>query len=77
MKTNTKALVVVLFVGLAMAIVGSIFMGIAPGDFNLIPLGMTLRDIGYITFALSGIVLTGLSVASAVSGEQKKHEKKD
>ena len=75
MKINAKTIIVILVVGLATAVVGAILMGIAPsGDYNIQPLGSTLRDIGFITAVLCGIILTGLSVSGAVNGENQKKD---
>ena len=77
---NIKTAIVVLFIGLTTAVVGSILMGInsmGPGaSFNIIPLATMLKDIGFIAAALAGVVITGFCVVTAVQGETPSKDKK-
>ena len=67
MKRFSIAALIVLSVGLAMTVVGSVLVGVTfTGNFDATPLAATLREIGYITAALSGIVLVALGVSHAI-----------
>lgn len=80
MKKCVKTAIVILAVGLAMVLVGSILQGITWGNgFNGALLAAALNNIGYIAAMLSGVVLTGFGVAAAVHGEDKttNEEKED
>ena len=70
-KIMTSALIVIA-VAVAMVLLGSILKSIAwDGDFDGSVIGVALTDLGYIGAVLSGIVLTGVTVASAAKGEDK------
>lgn len=77
MKKFMTTAIVILSIGLAMVLTGSVLNGIAwaAGGFNGAELAKALVNIGYIATMLSGIVLTGLGVACAVRGEDKKEGK--
>ncbi len=72
MKKCVNTAIIILAIGLAMILVGSILQGITWGNgFNGDTLADALNNIGYIAAMLSGVVLTGFGVATAVKGEDK------
>ena len=72
MKKILMSTVIVLSVGLAMVLIGSILNGISwSSDFNGASFADALTSIGYIVAMLSGVVLTGLGVAYAVKTDCK------
>ena len=72
MKKLITTAIVILSVGIAMILVGSILKGITwSADFNGADLASALNNIGYIAATLSGIVLAGLGVATAIKGCNK------
>lgn len=72
MKKILMTTVIVLSVGLAMVLVGSILNGISwSSDFNGASFADALTSVGYIVAMLSGVVLTGLGVAYAVKTDCK------
>lgn len=80
MKKVIMTTIIILSIGLAMVLVGSILQGINWGTgFDGTELATALSNIGYIVAMLSGVVLTGLGVAYAVRGESNKDsdEKKE
>ena len=82
MKKLITTTVVILAIGIAMVVVGSVLKGVAWGtDFDGTQLATALSNIGYIVAALSGIVLTGVGIATAVkstnSDDKRDKEKKD
>ena len=62
MKKFIITTIVLLSVGLAMVLVGSILQGVnwSTADFNGDPFASALTTIGYLVAVLSGVVLTGL-----------------
>ena len=77
MKKFISTAVIILSVGLAMVLVGSILQGITwNGDFDGTNLAGALVNLGYIGTMLSGVVLAGLGVATAIKGESKDENKK-
>lgn len=80
MKKVIMTTIIIVSIGLAMVLVGSILQGINWGTgFDGTELATALSNIGYIVAMLSGVVLTGLGVAYAVRGENNKDsdEKKE
>lgn len=80
MKKFIVTTIVLLSVGLAMVLLGSVLQGInwSTTDFNGDYLASALSTIGYLVAVLSGVVLTGLGVSTAILGNCKKeNEKKD
>lgn len=80
MKKFIITTIVLLSVGLAMVLVGSILQGVnwSTADFNGDPFASALTTIGYLVAVLSGVVLTGLGASTAILGNCKKeNEKKD
>ncbi len=81
MKKFIITTIVLLSVGLAMVLVGSVLQGInwSTADFNGDPFASALTTIGYLVAVLSGVVLTGLGVSTAILGNCKKEkaEKED
>ena len=70
MKKLIKISAVVLFISLAMILVGSILRGIAwEPEFDGALMGVAFNNIGYIAFALSGVVLTRVGVLMAAKGD--------
>ena len=78
MKKFILTTIVLLSVGLAMVLVGSVLQGInwSTADFNGDPLASALTTIGYLVAVLSGVVLTGLGVSTAILGNCKKENEK-
>lgn len=78
MKKFILTTIVLLSVGLAMVLVGSVLQGInwSTQDFNGDYLANALSTIGYLVAVLSGVVLTGLGVSTAILGNCKKDESK-
>ena len=78
MKKLTTAVIVFLAVGLAMIIVGSILQGIQwQQNFDGTAFAQALNNVGYIVAMLSGVVLAGIGVASAIKGENCKAKDQD
>ncbi len=76
MKKLITTTIVILAVGLAMVLVGSVLQGITwSSSFDGTTLASSLTTIGYIVAMLSGVVLTGLGVAYAIKGDCSKEEK--
>lgn len=72
MKKFLLTTIVVLSVGLAMILIGSILQGITwSTGFDGTSLAEALNNVGYIVAMLSGVVLAGVGVAYAVRGEDK------
>lgn len=78
MKKFIITTIVLLSVGLAMVLVGSVLQGInwSTADFNGDHLANALSTIGYLVAVLSGVVLTGLGVSTAILGNCKKDDEK-
>lgn len=78
MKKFILTTIVLLSVGLAMVLVGSVLQGInwSTADFNGDYLANALSTIGYLVAVLSGVVLTGLGVSTAILGNCKKDDEK-
>lgn len=67
MKRIVKISGIVMLVALAMIIVGSVLRGIAwDAEFDGSLMGVAFNNIGYIAFALSGVVLAGVGIVSTV-----------
>ncbi len=82
MKKLITTTIVILAIGIAMVVVGSVLKGVAwSSDFDGSQLAIALSNIGYIVAALSGIVLTGVGIVAAVkstnSDDKQDKEKKD
>ena len=82
MKKLITTTIVILAIGIAMVVVGSVLKGVAwSPDFDGSQLAIALSNIGYIVAALSGIVLTGVGIVAAVkstnSDDKQDKEKKD
>ena len=78
MKKLTTAVIVFLAVGLAMILVGSILQGIQwQQNFDGTAFAQALNNVGYIVAMLSGVVLAGIGVASAIKGESSKAKDQD
>lgn len=83
MKKTMLTTTIILGVGVAMILVGSILQGIVwdPTVFDGEAFALALNTLGYIVALLSGIVLTALGISLAIRGEkecveEKKDEKK-
>ena len=77
MKKILMSTVIVLSVGLAMVLIGSILNGISwSSDFNGASFADALTSIGYIVAMLSGVVLTGAGIATAVKSNNCDSEDK-
>ncbi len=75
MKKTLTTTIIILAIGIAMIIVGSVLQGISwSADFDGTQLASALTTIGYITAALSGIVLTGFGIAHALKPECKEED---
>lgn len=73
MKKLINTAIVILSISLALVIIGSVLAGMTWGNgFNGAELAAALVNIGYISAALTGIVLTGLGVSYAVRNEDSK-----
>jgi len=72
MKKMTLTSIILLSVGLAMVVVGAVFNSVENWgtDFNPDALASVFTNIGYITAALSGIVLVALGVSGAIKNEK-------
>lgn len=80
MKKLITAVIIILAVGLAMVLVGSILQGIdwtSTPDFDGTAFASALNNVGYIVAMLSGVVLAGLGVAYAVKYDGKEKENKE
>ncbi len=78
MKKLITAVIIILAVGLAMVLVGSILQGIdwtSTPDFDGTAFASALVNVGYIVAMLSGVVLAGLGVAYAVRYDGKECSK--
>ena len=78
MKKLITAVIIILAVGLAMVLVGSILQGIdwtSTPDFDGTAFASALVNVGYIVAMLSGVVLAGLGVAYAVRYDGKERSK--
>lgn len=76
MKKFVTTAVIVLSVSLALILVGGILQGITwSTGFNGTAFANALNNIGYIAAMLSGVVLTGFGVATAVKGNSEKENK--
>ena len=76
MKKFVTTAIVVLSISLALILVGSILQGITWGTgFNGTAFANALNNIGYIAAMLSGVVLTGFGVATAVKGNSEEENK--
>ena len=72
MKKMIMISLIMLAVGLAMAVIGAIFQDINwTGNFQPDNFAGLLETIGFITAALSGIVLVALGVSTAIKGNEK------
>ena len=75
MKKLTVTALIILSVALAMIIIGAILGGVstlgAGAKFDASGLIDALTTIGYVAAALSGIVLTGMGVATAIKGKDE------
>ena len=75
MKKITTTVIVFLAVGLAMVLIGGILQGIQWGQtssFDGQAFAEALNNIGYIVSMISGVVLAGIGVASAIKGDDCK-----
>ena len=78
MKKLVKISAIVLFVSLALILVGSILRGIAwEPEFDGALMGVAFNNIGYIAFTLSGVVLTSAGVLMAAKGDCGCNKDKD
>ncbi len=77
MKKLITTTVIILAIAVAMIVVGSVFKSITwTGDFNGAELANAFNNIGYIAAALSGVVLTGAGIATAVKSNNCDSEDK-
>lgn len=82
MKKLITTTIIILAIGIAMIVVGSVLKGITwSADFDGTQLASAFNNIGYIAAALSGVVLTGSGIATAVksnncSSEEKSNKEK-
>jgi hypothetical protein len=78
MKKLMTSVIIILAVGLAMVLLGSLLQGVVWGaGFNGVNMANALVNLGYICAMLSGVVLTGLGVAKAVRHEDCDCKDKD
>lgn len=78
MKKVLLATVIILSVGLAMVLVGSILQGITwSSGFDGTAFAQALNSIGYIVAMLSGVALTGLGISYAIKGDSKDEKKEE
>jgi len=72
MKKSASTAIIALCVSLAMVFLGAVLTGVNWGTgFNGAHLADVLVNLGYIGAILSGIVLTGIGVATAVRSDGK------
>ncbi len=71
--------IIILGVGVAMVLVGSILQGIVWNvtTFDGEAFALALNTLGYIVALLSGIVLTALGISYAIKGEKEDCQKED
>ena len=74
MRKLSVTTIIILSIGLALVIVGAVLSSITfTGAFDpSVALAPVLREIGYVTAALSGVVLVALGVSGAIKADTAK-----
>ncbi|MCL2484263.1 MAG: hypothetical protein FWD89_01255 [Firmicutes bacterium] len=72
MKKNT-GMVITVAISLVLLISGAVLQGVTltSGNFNIVPLATTMRDVGLIAGLLSGLALVAVLIVGAIRGTEK------
>ena len=78
MKKTLTTPLVILAVGLAMVLLGSVLKGITWGSgFSGAELAIAFNNIGYIVSVLSGVVLAAVGISCAIKGDADNKDEKE